>query len=123
VPAYGVWERAGFEGDSFNSPAGTLARYGIDPTWLQKSVSGQWTATNDFFGGDPVVGVKKEVQLYFPPVDGVPVGTVPESAPTPAPVPAPVPATPSSDSSALLGAMIAGFSAFLEASGYSVTKK
>jgi hypothetical protein len=124
VPAYGTWERAGVEGDTFNSPANTLVRYGIAPNWVQKTVSGAWSATNEFFGSDPAVGVKKEVQLYFPPVDGKPVGAdITPVTTTPAPAPAPAPAAPPADASAFMAAMVAGFSAFLDAAGYTVTKK
>jgi hypothetical protein len=34
-----------------------------------------------------------------------------------------VPAAPSADASAFMAAMVAGFSAFLDAAGYTVTKK
>ena len=62
-----VWTRIGTEGDTLDVPAGSTVRYGANGVYLTRVVSGRFTATNAFFGGDPVYGVRKSVELQSAP--------------------------------------------------------
>jgi hypothetical protein len=118
APHLGDWQRAGVEGDSFNSPANTKVRYGIEGAWIEKTVTGAWTASNEFFANDPAPGVSKLAQIWVPvaaPVVAPPAPVVPVvEAPA-----APVGTVPSGD---LAVAMVAAATAFLKSFGYTVTK-
>ena len=54
------WVRIATEGQSFAISGTQLVRYGAGSTWRQQSVTAAGRCTNDFFGGDPIVGTVKE---------------------------------------------------------------
>lgn len=111
----GTWVLIGKEGDDIAVPSSvnTTVRYGANGVYVQKIVTGAFTASNAFFGNDPVPGVAKTVEKL-----------VVAAAPTPAPAPAPTPAPAAPAAVSPLGeAILAGCKAVLEASGYTVTKR
>lgn len=101
APAFiGSWGTLGKEGDALTVAPNTMVRYGVAGQWKLKTVSDAFTASNDFFGGDPAVGIAKTVEVFTP-----------------------APASPVAATSPLANAILAGCKAVLEASGYTVTKK
>lgn len=118
APAADTWVQIGSEGDTLTVDAGTTVRYGANGAYVTRVVSGAFTASNEFFGNDPAVGVRKTVEKLAS-------ASVPAPAPAPDPVPTPAPATPATPAtvSPLAEAILAGCKAVLEASGYTVTKK
>lgn len=82
----GTWTTIGYEYDQLNVPANSTLRYGANGSFVQKTVSGSFTASNDFFGSDPAPGARKQVDI----LNG---GSTPTPAPTAAPTATPV-ATP-----------------------------
>ena len=59
-----LWKKAVGEGETFTVAGTKLVRFGIDQSWIEKTVTGQVTCSNDFFGNDPAYGVRKECQIY-----------------------------------------------------------
>lgn len=61
------WSNINFlckEFGNFTLSEKSLVRYGSDNRWLYKELqAGTYTAGNDFFGGDPISGVEKKVEL------------------------------------------------------------
>lgn len=57
--AQGVYTRIADEGQSFSIKGTQTVRYGANSTWIEREVSGDARCTNDFFGQDPLNGVKK----------------------------------------------------------------
>lgn len=114
VPAAGTGIQIGGEGDALTVDAGTTVRYGANGAYLTTNVSGPITASNEFFGNDPSVGVRKTVEKLV-------ATTTPASISTPAPVlvvPSLAPAATGLDA-----ALVAGATAMLNVMGYTVTKK
>jgi hypothetical protein len=132
----GEWERIGDEGSTLTVDADTTVAYGVGAAWVTKVVSGEFTATNEYFGSDPAYGIVKQVfrKGAAPVLQPVPTPTPdplpdPVPAPVPAPEPDPIPApnpAPDVEPPRLrlpLYKAIAGAIAFLETCGYEVTKK
>ena len=135
----GTWQVIGAEYQDIAAVAGTIVRYGIAPNWVVKEVSGPFKASNAFFGKDPAPGVTKAVMRFIPAADQLPASPEPaldpapaptpapapppEPAPAPAPAPMPEPAAPPKPILPLGVAVVAAMTAFLEACGYTVTKK
>lgn len=63
VSSDGTWEKIGAEGQKLIVPTGSRVRYGFGTSYLEKDVSGEFTATNEFFGNDPAVGKVKTVEI------------------------------------------------------------
>lgn len=84
------WVEIGHENATFTLQKPGIVRYGAGNYWSKDFPlpAGTYTASNDFFGGDPVVGVIKAVELLD---DGTAVP--PPVDPSPVPVP-PVPVEP-----------------------------
>lgn len=60
----GEWEKIGVEGKKLTVPAGSTVRYGVAGIgYVEKEVSGEFTANNVFFGKDPALGKVKDVDL------------------------------------------------------------
>lgn len=60
----GEWEKIGVEGKKLTVPAGSTVRYGVAGIgYVEKEVSGEFTANNVFFGKDPALGKVKDVEL------------------------------------------------------------
>lgn len=57
--AQGVYTRIADEGQSFSIKGTQVVRYGANSTWIEREVSGEASCTNDYFGQDPLNGVKK----------------------------------------------------------------
>jgi hypothetical protein len=140
------WKLIGKEGNTLTVPADTVVWYGYRNKWVSKVVSGTFGAGNGFFGSDPAPGVTKEVRIIFakaagepvvvPVPDPVPIPApaptpepvpvqvpVPQPDPTPTPDPKPDPVPPAKPTLPLGVAVVAAMIAFLEACGYTVTKK
>jgi len=57
-----TWQTVAQEDASFTVPTNTVVRYGLNNSWIQKTVSGTATCSNTFFGSDPIYGVDKVCQ-------------------------------------------------------------
>lgn len=76
-----VWVKIGVEGQKLTVAAGSRVRYGTAGVgYVEKDVSGEFTASNSFFGKDPAPKTAKVVELK-------------KAEATPAPTPTPVPST------------------------------
>lgn len=62
-PVAEQWVTVGNEFETVTVPEGSIVRYGSGDAWVQMDVSGTFVATNDFFGEDPAVGIRKQVQV------------------------------------------------------------
>ena len=60
----GTWSKIATEGATFTVPAGTVVRYGAGNAWIYATGSG--TASNAYFGKDPVINVVKAVEAFTP---------------------------------------------------------
>ncbi|MET0332818.1 MAG: glycosyl hydrolase [Rhizobacter sp.] len=78
-----TWVKVANEWETFTASGTQVIRYGANSSWVQRTVSGTVPCKNDFFGGDPLVGVVKRCERLTQ-----------ASAPAPAPSPNPAPATP-----------------------------
>jgi hypothetical protein len=139
----GQWEQIGSEGSRLTVDADTTVAYGSGAAWITKVISGEFDATNGFFGSDPAYGVVKQVYKQVTAAAPQPVPTpdplpnptpATEPVPTPVPVPDPDPApqpnpepAPTPDPQARYKLpffkAVAGAIAFLETCGYEVTRK
>jgi hypothetical protein len=110
----GQWLLIGHEYDKgLTVDADTQVAYGLNSSWIVKTLSGSFDPSNDFFGSDPSPGLQKEVykavaeaapapapQPATPAPAATPAATVPAAPAAPAPAtpqpvaPATVPATP-----------------------------
>jgi len=54
-----TWTRVAGEGQTVSLAAGTVVQFGANDSFVQKTVSGSMTCTNNFFGSDPLPGVEK----------------------------------------------------------------
>lgn len=135
----GTWKFIGREHDALTVAENTLLAYGSGTGWVQKTVSGSFTAENTFFGSDPAYGIVKTVLQFVPDVAAVPTpdpapapapapapqpdpAPAPQPEPTPEPAPAPEP-TPTPAPVVNVGtAIVIGMIATLQALGYTVTK-
>ncbi len=118
VPATGTtdtWVKIGDENANVTVDANTVVRYGTAGKWVEKTVSGAFKATNDFFGRDPATGIIKSVEKK--------VSAAPAPVVTPPPVVPTVPVPAISLAAVPMDAMVAGCRAFLEAVGFAVSKK
>jgi hypothetical protein len=86
--------RVAEEGQSFTVRGTQVVRYGAQDTWIEKEVTGRGECSNQFFGQDPLVGVKKWCELKGPERAGAPVVPKSQSRDTPAQAAAPAPALP-----------------------------
>jgi glucose/arabinose dehydrogenase len=57
--AAATWTFVANENASFTVSGTQTARYGVEPRWVQKTVSGNVPCTNAYFGSDPAFGVVK----------------------------------------------------------------
>ena len=78
-----MWKRVAAENQTFSVPANSTVRYGANGKYVTRTVSGNASCTNKFFGGDPIRGITKSCELLL---------TTPAPPPAPAPSPAPAPA-------------------------------
>ena len=62
--APGNWVFVGNEHQQLCVPENSLLRWGKGFKWYEKRVSGSFTATNGFFGYDPLIGTGKIVEMY-----------------------------------------------------------
>ncbi len=60
----GQWKKIAIEGQKFTINGTQKVRYGIEPNWTERVVTGGGDATNDFFGIDPAPQKVKEVQVW-----------------------------------------------------------
>jgi hypothetical protein len=58
----GTWTVIAQEWQDFSTDAQRVVRYGVNGTWTYKVVQGNGGCDNEFFGGDPVVGVPKHCE-------------------------------------------------------------
>ena len=58
-----TWKYLTREGLSFTVKGTQTVRYGLNSSWITKSVTSQGACTNAFFGGDPLVGTGKRCEL------------------------------------------------------------
>ena len=56
------WEFIGSEGQRVSVDTNTRVRYGINSSWIYKTVSGGFTINNGFFGKDPAPGIGKRCE-------------------------------------------------------------
>jgi hypothetical protein len=94
------WTTVANERSSFKVASSSTVRYGINSSWVTKTVSGRAPCTNDYFGTDPAYGIAKLCQVMSgtaaattTPVTTTPVTTTPAKTTTPV-VTTPVVATP-----------------------------
>jgi Domain of unknown function (DUF4832)/Domain of unknown function (DUF4874) len=90
LDASGVWTKIADEKTNFTVSGTQTVRYGIEPRWVQKSVTGSGYCGNWFFGTDPASGVVKRCEVFNS-------GTAPSPSPTPTPAPSnptPAPSNP-----------------------------
>ena len=57
------WARVAAEGDAFAVSGMQTVRYGSGSAWLQKTVANGGQCSNEWFGGDPLVGVVKACEV------------------------------------------------------------
>jgi hypothetical protein len=77
------WTKVANENDMVNVPAGATVRFGYEPNWsasITFSTATTFTATNDFFGGDPYPNQFKEVDVLGS-GDGITTGALPSPPP------------------------------------------
>jgi pyruvate/2-oxoglutarate dehydrogenase complex dihydrolipoamide acyltransferase (E2) component len=89
APAPGTWSFLANENESFSLASARSVRYGIGNSWVQRTVSGNGTCSNSFFGSDPAFLQVKRCE-----VSGTTSAPPPAPAPAPAPAPTPAPAPP-----------------------------
>lgn len=70
--AEAAWQRVATEWQNFTVQGTKTVRYGAGTTFIQKSVAGSGTCTNQFFGRDPVYGTTKFCEVY---VEDTPVAS------------------------------------------------
>jgi hypothetical protein len=78
------WVRVAGENESFVVAGEKIVRYGAATSWIEKRMTGQGECTNNFFGGDPIVGQAKTCEAKDadgappppPPPTGCDVGTI-----------------------------------------------
>lgn len=82
----GEWQKLADEGASFSIVGTKWVRYGVDPTYVQKSMTGVGTCNNTFFGTDPAIGTLKHCDVWTgssaPPVATIRGATLSWAAPT-----------------------------------------
>jgi beta-glucanase (GH16 family) len=59
-PPPSSWKKIADEGGSFTLSSAQPVRYGLNSSWVEKTVNGAGQCTNAFFGRDPLVGVGKQ---------------------------------------------------------------
>ncbi len=84
TPVPVIWTRCAVENESCSIVGTALVRYGVDGTWVTKTVTASIACNNATFG-DPIVGRVKSCET---------TGKVAVPAPVPSPIPTPTP-TPS----------------------------
>ncbi len=57
------WTQIATEGQTFSVAGTQTVRYGAGSSWITRTVTGGGTCSNDFFGGDPLVGTVKVCQV------------------------------------------------------------
>ena len=60
----GNWVFLGNEHQQLTVPENSLLRWGRNSKWYEKRVTGNFTATNGFFGYDPLIGTGKVVEMW-----------------------------------------------------------
>jgi hypothetical protein len=60
----GQWVFVGREHQDLTVPENTLLRWGLNACWVEKRHSGNFKATNQFFGKDPLHGTGKIVEMW-----------------------------------------------------------
>ena len=60
----GQWVFVGREHQDLTVPENTLLRWGLNACWVEKRHSGNFKATNQFFGKDPLYGTGKIVEMW-----------------------------------------------------------
>jgi hypothetical protein len=60
----GQWVLVGRENEELTVPPNSLLRYGLNACWVEKRHSGNFKATNQFFGKDPLYGTGKIVEMW-----------------------------------------------------------
>lgn len=63
LPGSGAWQHIAYEGETIVLAASTTVRFGVGGSYVEKTVAGKVTVTNDFFGKDPAYGVGKELTM------------------------------------------------------------
>ena len=85
LPTVG-WTALAAEGGGFTVLGAQNVRYGAGTTWIEKTVTGSGSCTNDFFGRDPLYGVMKRCEVSS-------TTAPPPLPPPPPPLPPPAPVT------------------------------
>lgn len=62
----GTWAKIANENAVATVPSNTIVRYGAPAGWIYAKVSGSFTASNTFFGGDPLPSVIKTAEAFMP---------------------------------------------------------
>lgn len=75
-PPASSWTRIATEGQSFSVSGTRWVRYGADPRWVQRSVTGSGQCTNAFFGTDPAPYVGKVCEVQQASSNQAPVATM-----------------------------------------------
>jgi hypothetical protein len=70
-----TWTTVAWENQSFTVSGTQTARYGIDASWVTKTVTGTNPCTNAFFGSDPAMGRGKVCQVSSVAPDPAPAPT------------------------------------------------
>lgn len=65
APTNGTWQDVGAEGALIDVPKDTIVRYGANDKFVIAKVGGAFTASNAFFGRDPIINVVKRVQKHI----------------------------------------------------------
>ena len=63
APTPSIWARIADEGQGFTLSGTQTVRYGSEPYWITRTLSGGGACTNDFFQTDPVYGVYKHCEV------------------------------------------------------------
>jgi len=71
------WVHLANEGQSFTVSGSTrIVRFGVDPNWVMKGVTGSGQCTVAFFGSDPAPGMSKVCELRISGLDKPPVPVI-----------------------------------------------
>jgi beta-glucanase (GH16 family) len=68
------WKKIASEGGSFTLSPAQPVRYGFGSSWIERTVDGTGSCTNQFFGRDPLAGTAKECWVAGPANDFHPAG-------------------------------------------------
>jgi len=63
APAPTTWVKAVDENQAFRVLEPTLVRYGANTAWVERTLNGSISCSNQFFGRDPIAGVAKSCQI------------------------------------------------------------